>query len=80
MAVNNIQGINIRPITFLLQRHFKGHEIPSKLCLCQGRGDPYHYKLNDKRCIRLTDQTPKNKRQASVEPSAPCIPDTLVRA
>ena len=53
--------------------------MSDKLCLCWGRGAPEHYKVNDEFFTRLTEHTEKKKSLASVEPSAPYIPDTVVR-
>ena len=78
MAVRNIQMIHIRPTTLLLQRHYNVHEAKTKLFLCQRRGTTNHHKLNDDLRIRIPRQTPK-KKQASEEPSEPCLPDTVTR-
>ena len=76
--VRYIKYIYIRQTTLILQRHVNVHETLTEICLCQRRGASDHNKRNYERLVHLTNWI--EKKQASAEPSAPCIPDTIARA
>ena len=80
MAARYIQGIHIITIIFILQRHVKGHEMLTKICLCRERVAPDHYKGNDEQCIRLTGHIEKKKPLESEELSETFLTDTFDRA